>query len=226
MPRYRENPLIVKFSMLCPGISQNTKHHQLTLYKGQVWREKSYLELCNHNVLNILYDWTANHDGDRWPIEQNGELYVPPVPGFGFIDDYTLIPWDSEMLQSFAKLTHITNMTFHYYDTYEDSQEDVTYQIKVGTFVCSVYHYEQCVPPSRYLPWYIWTKEGLKIQIRNIRFHYLHFFRILTPLPPVSSTRIPDSQFVWIVRQFMLGHGYLHMADSMVYIQTARVHSR
>ena len=169
VPRYRENPLIVKFSLLCPGISQNTKHHQLTLYKGRVWREKSYLELCNHNVLNILYSWSANYyfDRDIYPIEQNGELYVPPVPGFGFIIDTTLIPWDSEMLQSFAELTSITNITFHYYDTYEDSREDVTYQISVGSFVCKVYHYEQCVPPTNYYPWYIWTKEGLKIQIKK-----------------------------------------------------------
>ena len=108
LARYRENPLIVKFSLLCPGISQNTKHHQLTLYKGQVWREKSYLDLCNHNVLNIIYDWSVS----GWPIEQNGDLYVPPVPGYGFIYDFSQIPWDSEMLQSFAELTNITNITY------------------------------------------------------------------------------------------------------------------
>ena len=172
VPRYRENPLIVKFSLLCPGISQNTKHHQLTLYKGQVWREKSYLDLCNHNVLNIIYDWSAS----GWPIEQNGDLYVPPVPGYGFIFDFSQIPWDSEMLQSFAELTNITNITFHYFYSYEDSLEDVIYQIKVGSYVC-VYlnHYEQCVPPYRYYPWYIWTKEGLKIQIKKIRVFYIIF---------------------------------------------------
>ena len=151
--------------MLCPGISQNTKHHHLTLYKGQVWEEKPYLELCNHNVLNIVYSWTANYGSDRWPIEQNGELHVPPVPSSrGFIRGDTQIPWDSEILQSFAKLTNITSMTFQYFDSYEDSLEDVTYQLKVGSFMClGVYHQEQCVPPVRYYPWYIWTKEGLKI---------------------------------------------------------------
>ena len=55
MPRYRENRLIRPFSMLCPGISQNTKHHHLTLYKGQVWRSKSYLNLCDDNILKIAY---------------------------------------------------------------------------------------------------------------------------------------------------------------------------
>ena len=193
MPIYRESPLIIKFSMLCPGISQNTKHHHLTLYKGQVWEEKPYPELCNHNVLDILYGWTANYNIYKWPIEQNGELYVPPVPGLGFIIDRSQIPWDSEMLQSFAELTNITNMAFHSFDTYEDSREDVTYQIRVGSYKCSdLFHYEQCVPPKRYYPWYIWTKGGLKIQIKNIRFLTLFsLFPYFDPTPPSFHHKDP-----------------------------------
>ena len=169
MPRYRENPLIVKFSLLCPGISQNTKHHQLTLYKGQVWREKSYLDLCNHNVLNILYDMFANHDSDSFPIEQNGELYVPPVPGSGFIIDTTQIPWDSEMLQSFAELTNITNITFHSFDSYKDFLEDITYQIMVGNKIRYAFlHNEQFVPPNSYDQFFIWTKEDFEMLINKI----------------------------------------------------------
>ena len=133
MSKYRENPLITPFSMLCPGISQNTKHHHLTLYKGQVWGEKSYLELCNHNILNIVYDGNINHGyqeviyhGAFSYIHQNGDLYVPPAPGYGFINDRTQIPWDTEILQSFAWLTDITNINFYYV-----SQEDATYQIRV-----------------------------------------------------------------------------------------------
>ena len=169
VPRYRENPLIIKCSMLCPGISQNTKHHHLTLYKGQVWEEKPYLELCNHNILNIVYDWTANYDIDSYPIEKNGELFVPPVPSTkGFKDGLTQIAWDSEILQSFAKLTNITSMTFYNFYLDEDIVENVTYQMKLGKFKCSdlslrSYHHEQCVPPNTYIPWYIWTKEGFKI---------------------------------------------------------------
>ena len=182
MPRYRENPLIVKFSLLCPGISHNTKHHQLTLYKGQVWREKSYLELCNHNVLNIVYETDMPND----IMEENGELYVPPVPGLGFIIDRSQIPWDSEIIQSFAELTNITNMAFHSFDTYEDSREDVTYQIRVGSYKCSdLFHYEQCVPPKRYYPWYIWTKGGLKIRIKILDFLILlALFLYFDPTPP------------------------------------------
>ena len=95
-------------------------------------------------------------------MEQNGELYVPPVPGDGFLHDGQKVIYDSEMLQSFAALTNTTNMTFHSFDAYEDSLEDVTYQIQVGSWVCDVTHDQQCVPPKSYYPWYIWTKEGFK----------------------------------------------------------------
>ena len=185
VPRDRENPFIIIFSMLCPGISQNTKLHHLTLYKGQVWGEKSYLELCNHNLLNIVFDPIYVRPEDI--MEKNGELYVPPVPGKGFIREDSLIPWESEILQSFAELTNINNITFHSFDYYEDSLEDVTYQIQVGSFMCSDTHnYEQCVPPCRYDPWYIWTKEGLKIQIKNIRF--LTLFSLFPYFDPTPSS--------------------------------------
>ena len=153
--------------MLCPGISQKTKHHHLTLYKGQVWKEKPHIELCNHNVLNIAYDSYANWESyGRWPIEKNGELHVPPVPGYGYTSGHTQIAYDSEILQSFAELTNITNITFHYFDSYEDSLDKFTYQIQVGNIMCDVEHNEQCVLPHTYFAWYIWTKEGLKIQLK------------------------------------------------------------
>ena len=98
-------------------------------------------------------------------MEQNGALYVPPVPGDRFIKDKTMIPYDSEILQSFAELTNITNMTFHSFDSYEDSLKDVTYQLLVGGFECYKNHNEQCVPSLKYYSKYIWTKEGFKIQM-------------------------------------------------------------
>ena len=166
VPRYRENPLIIKTSMLCPGISQNTKHHHLTLYKGQVWREKSYLELCDQNVLNVVVDFTAVNDlivSDG--LEQNGELIVQTLPGAFFIGGYSQKVYESEILHSFAELTKITSWTFHYYDMYVDSLEGVTYQIRPGSWVCGIFtnHHERCVPSGYYFPWYIWTKEGNKI---------------------------------------------------------------
>ena len=163
VPTYRENPLIVPFIMLCPGISQVTKHHHLNMYKGKVWREKSYVEICNHNVVNILYDPLRSYLFDGDILEKNGKLHVPPIPGWGFISDETQIPWDSEILQSFAKLTNITNFTFIPFDFY-GKRRIVIYQIEIGSMMCSRSSHVECVPSYRYYPWYIWTKEGLKIR--------------------------------------------------------------
>ena len=168
VPRFIESHLTVDFTMMCAGISQNSKHHQLTLYRGQVWREKSYTELCNHNLLDIVFDSRFTKYGDI--IESwNRELYVPPVPGRGFLWDQSQIPWDSEILQSFADFTNITGMTFHFQFSDEDSWE-VTYQIKIGFECISRNHHDHCAPPHRYNPWYIWTKEGLKLNKKHTIF--------------------------------------------------------
>ena len=180
MPRYRENPQIIPFSMLCPGISQNTKKHQLTMFKGQVWSEKSYLELCNRNVLNVVYDPIALSPGDI--MEQNGELYVPPVPGRRFSNDESQIPWDSEILQSFADLANITYITFQQFDY---TGNYFGYQIIVGSHLCDIlmlFHNELCLPPQSYRPWYIWTKVGLKNKYKILNYYFPKFnFLNLSP---------------------------------------------
>ena len=146
--------------MLCPGISQNTKLHHLTLYKGQVWKEKSYSSLCNHNV--ILYNYIYIGADENF-IDNDGDLIVPPMPGFGFTQDISRIPWDSEILQSFAELTDSTDIIFRTSDSY-----DVTPQIQVGRYLClrNRNHFVHCVPATTYEHKYIWTKEGFKIQIK------------------------------------------------------------
>ena len=194
VPKYRENSLITPFSMLCAGISQNFDHHQLTLYKGQVWGGKSYSELCDNNILSIVYhpdtidffeiDGIGDGDGimgrnalNRDKMEQDGELYVPPVPGKAFTDGrangllisdrYTQLPWESEILQSFAGLTKVTYITLQKWDSERDgSLEGVEYQIKVGNWRCTdkTAHHEQCASLKQYNAWYLWTKESFKIQ--------------------------------------------------------------
>ena len=100
-------------------------------------------------------------------MELNGELYIPPVPGRRFINGDTMIPWDSEILQSFAELTNITLITFH--DLDHIIPKGITFQVKVGSYVCSDKqnhehtHEHDCVHPINYYPWYIWTKAGFKI---------------------------------------------------------------
>ena len=197
VPRYRENPLITQLGLLCPGISQNSEHHHLTLIRGQVLGEKSYPELCNDNILNILYDpdtieffdpiydmsdhdfGTMGHNSKKHDkMEQDGELYVPPLPGLAFTDGrrvgfssndrYTQLPWEGEMMQSFAALIKVTYITLQEWTSQRDqSLEGVEYQIKVGNWRCtdSTAHDEQCASLKQYYAWYIWTKEGFNILI-------------------------------------------------------------
>ena len=173
-PKYRDNSKITPFTMLCPGISQNTEHHQLTLYKGHVWRQKSYHELCNNNVLHILVDPDRLYYGDK--IAKRFEFIVPPTPGNGFrLGFYPYIPWDSEILQSFAEMTDITSISFHPFSDQENIEnmidyEDFKYQIHIGRYFCFVGHQYMCLPPHSYYSNYIWTKESFKIQIKFFSF--------------------------------------------------------
>ena len=191
MSRYRKNPHITPFSLLCPGISRNSKNHHLSLYKGQVWEKKSYFELCDNNVLKVVYGQTAMTE-DK--MEQNGELYVPPTPGIGFItDDFTQIPWNSEILQSFAEMTRITHISFIDLKEFRTIPNRIGFGIYVGEFKCNlvdpcqdlcwwgiadsdydlgktlgcldchIAHKHKCVPPHSHMSWYFWTKEGFKI---------------------------------------------------------------
>ena len=162
VPRFRKNPQIKPFRLLCPGISQNSKNHHLTLYRGQVWEEKSYFELCKQNVLNIIY--TANSTGDLETIVKNGKLFVPPVPGLGFIRHKTQIPWENEILQSFAELTNITYICFQCFDK---QNHIIVNGRKCSNIKFNTFEY-QCAPPNRYSPLYMWTKEAFKIQMKVV----------------------------------------------------------
>ena len=111
-------------------------------------------------------------------MELHGEIFLPPIPGRRFTEDWSQIPWDSELLQSFAEVANITKITFQYYDSMVDFLEDFTYQLKLGGWRCERHmgHPEQCVPPHTYSPWYIWTKVGFEIKKSSVNdFHFFIF---------------------------------------------------
>ena len=158
VPRFRKNPQIKPFSLLCPGLSQNSKNHHLTLYNGHVWEEKSYFELCNHNVLNIISIRNFEGDSNEFVNLDTGKLFVPPVPGLGFIRQKTQIPWENEILQSFADLTNITYICFNCF--FKQNHIYVNGR-KCSNIDSNSFDY-QCAPPNRYNPVYMWTKEAFK----------------------------------------------------------------
>ena len=180
----------------------NSKAYQLNLFKGQVWEEKSYAELCGNNILNVVYNQRAMLTEDimnkNFQVSsfKNGKLNVPPTPGIGFIrDDFTQIPWNSEILQSFSELTHSTDITVSYYNydsngffqAHAQLTEKIPYEIHVGSFSCKFGDRlgdvcgcdsqgcfpcfrpdkHQCVTPHSHKTMYIWTKERFKIGNTN-----------------------------------------------------------
>ena len=80
-------------------------------------------------MLNVAYDPINNLFYEDL-VDQNGELYVPPLPGYGFVEDLTLtqVPYDSEILQSFAELTHIKHIKFNSFDFDKELYESGKYE--------------------------------------------------------------------------------------------------
>ena len=165
MPRYRENPLVIPFSMFCAGISRNSEHHHLTLSKGQVRTDKSYLELCDNNFIKIAYDTFYDHGYDM-AIQADDTLYIPPPPGTGFLLGKTNIAHNGEIFQSFLDLCRITQYTFKHNPLAFQIGEA---QLLVGPFQCNDYYIKKkgyfinCLPPHSHAAWYLFTKEGFKI---------------------------------------------------------------
>ena len=177
MPRYRENPLVIPFSMFCAGISRNSEHHHLTLSNGQVMTDKSYLELCDNNFINIAYDTWYDIHYDMVP-QDDGTLYIPPSPGIGFNGFRANIAHNGEIFQSFLDLCRISLYSYNHASVYGSYDKINSYlQLLVGPFQCNDYqnfkwkNLEQyiCLPPNSHAAWYLFTKEGFKIN-ENIFF--------------------------------------------------------
>ena len=168
IPRYRENPLIIPFRMFCAGVSQIAKHHHLTLYKGQVWRTKSYFDLCNNNILHIAFDTFYDKNADMVELN-NGQLYVPQSPWWGFLEGRTSIPHNGEIFRSLLDFCHITHFTFKYVPMKANPNFYEDFDLLIGPLQCNDFvmnqrsdshlgHSINCLPPHSYNAWYLFTK--------------------------------------------------------------------
>ena len=123
---------------------------------------------------SIQYDRFFDGVIIKYPLEKSNELHVPPLPGHWFIVDHTQIPWESEILQSFAELTKITFIMITTMDDFGRRTHEESWQVLVGSYQYNSHEgsHEQGLSPTRYYPWYIWTKAGFKIYliIREITF--------------------------------------------------------
>ena len=106
-------------------------------------------------------------------IQPDWTLDIPPSPGIGFINDRTSIAHNGEIFQSFLDLCRITQYTFKHNPL---SFKNGEAQLLVGPFQCNDFqehhgHFIKCLPPHSHAAWYLFTKEGFKLnKTEKIRF--------------------------------------------------------
>ena len=114
MPRYKkysskgnEPATLITFNMVCFGLSQNTKNHQLNSYRDVIMG-KSYDEICDNLAVKMIYEPYAIYWSDNL-VFKNGKMDLPytPVPKYLPLNQISL---DSEMVQTFVEHFGITHV--------------------------------------------------------------------------------------------------------------------
>ena len=169
VPRYKKSSskdglptTLIDFTMLCPGMSQITKNHQLQSYRDVIMG-KPFYEICDSNALKIIYEPWALFTADR--IEwKNGEMDVPDTPRPENLE-LTQISLDSEILQTFVETSNISHVDIEQYSYYESEKlEQADFHLQVGSysyFGSEMDRSERLMPIANYA-WTIFTKEGFK----------------------------------------------------------------
>ena len=114
VPRYkkysskgREPTPLIAFSMVCHGLSQNTKNHQLNSYRNVILG-KPYSEVCDNIVVKMIYEPYALLRLDRLKFK-NGRMDVPETPVSKYLS-LNQISLNSEVVQTFLEHNHISHV--------------------------------------------------------------------------------------------------------------------
>ena len=114
MPRYKkysskENDpaTLITFNMVCFGLSQNTKNHQLVSYLDVIMG-KPYSEICDNLAVKMVYEPYSIFRLERL-VFKNGKMDVPnvPIPRYIVTNQKSL---DSEMVQTLVEHSHISHV--------------------------------------------------------------------------------------------------------------------
>ena len=160
------NKMVIKFTLMCPGISMSTLTPGLSLH-GSL----SFKEICNQLTTTIEYSpdgegysdvevsdnklvRKSNDNGKyskEYPYSQQ-QVYIPSIT---FETDFV---GDTEMISTFIDRYRLNVNWIHWSDNVNRTED-----IAVCPYVCgagsglSETGY-QCVPPHKHVPWYIWTR--------------------------------------------------------------------
>ena len=99
---------LINFNMVCHGLSQNTKNHQLTSYRDVIMG-KSYDEICDNLAVKLIYEPYAIYRLDKL-VFKNGKMDLPFHPVPQYLKDNNQISLDSEMVQTFVEHCGITHV--------------------------------------------------------------------------------------------------------------------
>ena len=160
------NKMVIKFTLMCPGISMSTLTPGLSLHGSQ-----SFEEICNQLTTTIEYDDDPNYsdvevsdnklvrrsnDNGQYSKENpyseglDGQVYMPNI------EMRTDLVGDTEMISTFIDKYQLNVNWIHWW-----YNVNFTEDIAVSEFICSQYrlaHGYHCVPPHKHVPWYIWTR--------------------------------------------------------------------
>ena len=114
MPRYKkysskgnDPATLITFNMVCFGLSQNTKNHQLVSYLDVIMG-KPYSEICDNLAVKMVYEPYSIFRLERL-VFKNGKMDVPnvPIPRYIVTNQKSL---DSEMVQTLVEHSHISHV--------------------------------------------------------------------------------------------------------------------
>ena len=157
------NKMVIKFTLMCPGISMSTLTPGLSLH-GSL----SFKEICNQLTTTIEYDDDPGYSDVevsdnklvRKSIENGQFSEENPYSGrqvyMPNIEMQTDLVGDTEMISTFIDRYKLNVNWIHWLDN-----ANLTEDIAVCPFKCSQYRFDlgyQCVPPHHHVPLYIWTR--------------------------------------------------------------------
>ena len=158
--------MVIKFTLMCPGISMSTLTPGLSLH-GSL----SFEEICNQLTTTIEYDDDSGHsdvevsdnklvrksiDNGQYSEENpysKRQVYMPNL------EMRTDLVGDTEMISTFIDKY---NLNVNWVHKWENA--NLTEDIAVRSFACNSgglsysRRNTQCVPPHKHVPWYIWTR--------------------------------------------------------------------
>ena len=157
------NKMVIKFTLMCPGISMSTLTPGLSLHGSLPFEE-----ICNQLTTTIEYDddplysdvkvsdnklVLRSNDNGQFSKENpysKRQVYMPDI------EMKTDLVGDTEMISTFIDKYKLNVNWMHWWYNANRTED-----IRVCPYICDIGALSSgmhCVPPHKHAPWYIWTR--------------------------------------------------------------------